>query len=935
MFRTIDQVKINGRNKAFGGYIYSVDYEVGLLDNPSTLTVQFVNESGQYQEPELSVLKAYRISIGNVVSGNFYAVSFEESRTSQGRLLTVNFVDGSHVLDRLYVGLYKRMGDHTTNTPGLIIVGREMHPCDQNQDGVFDQDDVDEIKWNSLDPCELKCPNSEDESEPVVDNCVEREISEIFEVKYNFDDLMDALTGKIVNPETNRSINVLVNNDLEAGVHEIQLALPEVRRNTNSLRANQIKIKNRPQNTNPQFFKDYSGTLRDVLKNWCADFGWSFYWENDSLNFVDTKARPKVNLRAFSNLESLSHSKTLEGTVGRGFASYYAQPGIKAESECRKLQTLLLSCLSLRDLFGDFYKPSWDAVKYRQDDYSSLGAATVLSPPIPDPANSEPSGQIAYRDDVFPAGIPIETFEVSVVMSHYSQTLRDLYNLWNVYGIKTDVAAEAIKGKWLDRLGQIKILSVLSNNYNSDKFYKIKGGDPDSSGKKNEKSLIPDSILEKMQQRGGYALVVLKNRPTEAPQGMLSKQFEIEQRLSNDFFGQHWYRAYTAPPYQDPQFYPSANYFGALSTNIQDLPFATFDQTHRSNVSKIISSFTSRQKNDYRQYSRLKFAATYSSNIAKKNVRSMVYLNRNADAFWAPNRNGVVEISSLFNKYEDYEMIEVSLEDAGPELIKTLVTESRNQMVGEEFFKNVALYIVYPSPSANGIEVSSEITDHPIEEKKQHLEGVEPFAFSTAGLLNNKCVKYRVDGLDIFTPQGGSVQFTEQGDDFTWRTRRPTDIEFDKPVYKVLVQTTETNRGLIPKTQSSLVYPAPTNALRVDYGFHQVEKDSSLLLNKLSSDCVIPRSELEAIHATVSKNLNFSVTEPFESYQYRIFGLELASSVSISDGLESVKVRVSDNGISTDITMGNKLFTPPSQDYIYKALQLGLNKYINSTPSAI
>jgi hypothetical protein len=63
--------------------------------------------------------------------------------------------------------------------------------------------------------------------------------------------------------------------------------------------------------------------------------------------------------------------------------------------------------------------------------------------------------------------------------------------------------------------------------------------------------------------------------------------------------------------------------------------------------------------------------------------------------------------------------------------------------------------------------------------------------------------------------------------------------------------------------------------------------------------------------------------------------LQLPSLVLIKDGLESVKVRVSDSGVSTDITMSNKLFTPPSQDLVYKALELGLAKNVNSKPKAI
>lgn len=933
MFNKIDQVKINGRNRAFGGYIYSVDYQVGLLDNPTTVSVQFVNESGEYQEPELSVLKAYRIAIGNVVTGNFYAVSYEDSKTSQGRLLTVNFVDGSHILDRIWVGLYKRMGDHTTNLPGLLIVGREMHPCDANQDGVFDQKDADLIKWQGTDPCELKCPNVDDEIEPVIDNCVKREISEIFEVRYNFDDLLDALEGKVTQFESSRQIQTLAPNDLASGTHSVSLTLPPVLRNTNSSSFNRVKIKNRPRNTNEFFFRDYSGTLREVLRNWCADFGWSFYWENDSLNFIDTKTRPKVNLKSFSNLESYSKSATLEGTVSRGYASYYAQAGIEAETECSKAQALLLKCLSLRDLFGEFYKPSWASIAYSQNDYSSIGAVTPLSPPIPDPANSDPNDQVTYRDDTFPDGVGIEAFEKSVVLSHYSQTVRNLWNLWNLYGVKTAAAAESVKGKWFDRLGQIKLLSVLSSATNTDKFSRIMSGsfnDIDGS------ELLDKAYRKKISDDGGYLVVVLKNRPTEYPQGMLSKQFEIEQRLANDFFGHHWYRAFTAPPYQSPQFYPAAEYIGALSTNIDDLPFAGFNHTHKSNIAKMVSSFVQRQKADYRRYDIMKYGQNnYATNVAKKNVRSMVYFNRSADSYWLPNSKGISETAPLFGKYERLAIKEIDISRFDDSFRKFLITEGSNKLVEDAFLKNVGLFVFYPAPDSRGISVVGEITDHVIEEKKQHLEGVELFSFATGGLLNNKCVKYTVDGVPIFTPQGGSVLFSDSGDRFRWARKTPEDVEFDKPVYKVIVQTSEKNRGLIPKTQSSLVQAADTNSMKVEYGFSNIDRDASLLLNKLASDCVIPQSELSKIHETISSNLNFSISEPFVSYQYRLYGLDIPSSVSTKDGLESVKVRVSDNGVSTDIVMSNKLFTPPSQDLIYRSLELGKTAQTNSKPRSI
>jgi hypothetical protein len=931
MFK-IDGVKINGRNQAFGGFIYAVDYQVGLLESPTTISVQFVNSTGDYQEPQLSVLAAYKISIGNIISGNFYAVSYENSKTSSGRILTVNFIDGSHILDRIWVGLYKRMGDHKTSVPGLLIVGREMHPCDANQDGIFDQTDADLIKWGETDPCELRCPNEEDKTEPVVDNCIKREISEIFEVRYNFEDLMNALEGKLTQFSDSRKIQTIIPNDLASGTYNVDLTMPPTRRNMNASSFNRVKIKTRPKNTNPFFFRDYSGPLREVLRNWCSDFGWSFFWENDALNFIDTKSRPEVNLKAFANLESRSKSATLEGTVGRGYVSYYAHPGIEAETECSKTQALLLRCLSLRDLFGELYKPSWSAVAYNQTDYSSIGATSSLSPPTPDPANSDPNDQITYRDDVFSSGIAIELFEKSVVLSHYSQTVRNLWNLWNLYGVKADTDAENLKGKWLDRLGQIKIVSVMSNKILNEKFKRLLGDDAAGKGSR----LIGAPTVQNILARGGYLVSVLKNRPTEYPQGMLSKQFEIEQRLANDFFGHHWYRAFTSPPYQNPQFYPSAEYIGALSTNIEDLPFANFNHTHNSNISKMVSSFVQRQKADYRRFDIMKFGQNFATNISKKNVRSMVYFNRSADSYWTPDAKGQTQISPLLSEYEKIAVQEIDISDLDDDTKRFLITEDSKALVEPALLKNVGLFIFYPPLNDKGISMEGVITDHEIKEKKQHLEGIESFSFATGGLLNNKCVKYTVDGLPLYTPQGGSVLFSDSGDKFKWQRKTPEDVEFDKPVYKVIAVTSQKNRGVIPKTQSTLIYPAETNSLRVDYGFSNIDRDSSLLLNKLTSSCVIPESELEKIHGAVSKNLNFSVSTPFVSYQYTLYGLQIPEALSIKDGLESIQVRVSnDSAITTNITMSNKLFTPPSQDLVMRSLELGKTDRANSKPRSI
>ena len=190
---SIDKVTIDGKNRAFGGFIYAVDFEVGVLDQPSKVVITLVNDNGVYVEPELSVVKPYRIKIGNILDGKFYAIERRAQKSSGGRTLEVTFYDGSIILDRLWVGLLKRMGGVDTSVPGLIIVGTELHPCDIKEDGIFDQKDADLLAWQGLDPCELKCPSDNDSREPVIEKCLEKELVNLFPIKYSIEDLFNAL----------------------------------------------------------------------------------------------------------------------------------------------------------------------------------------------------------------------------------------------------------------------------------------------------------------------------------------------------------------------------------------------------------------------------------------------------------------------------------------------------------------------------------------------------------------------------------------------------------------------------------------------------------------------------------------------------------------------------------------------------------------------
>ena len=121
----IEAIKVNGgpRGEAFGCKIFQMSCEVGYDKEPSSITLNIVNESGIYPDfgDHLSYLSYHVIELeqpsqvgSDEVLLKFYMYLVKaSSRTSpEAKTYTLEFVDGSHILDRIFVGTINK---HTTN----------------------------------------------------------------------------------------------------------------------------------------------------------------------------------------------------------------------------------------------------------------------------------------------------------------------------------------------------------------------------------------------------------------------------------------------------------------------------------------------------------------------------------------------------------------------------------------------------------------------------------------------------------------------------------------------------------------------------------------------------------------------------------------------------------------------------------------------------
>lgn len=943
-FNVIDSVKINSKNTFGNSYIYSVSFDTKVRDEPSKMTISFVNrDGGNFLEPEIGPQKNYKIEVGNSFVGNFNAYSRKIVKSSDGRLLQIVFVDTSTILDRIYVQLYKRGGTFSQSVAGLIIVGQEIHPCDFDNSGTLTQSDINTIELNEVDGCEVKCPADPGYINTIGEKCIDKMITDIFEVKYNFNQLLDTLEGISAANSAPQQI-ILKKVDDQGQSTNITYNLPATILGGTINAFNKIKLNNRPANINNLYFKDFTGTLREVLKNWCAEFGFTFVWENDGLTFIDTKTRPKVNFQAFANLESTEDELTYEGTVSRGAISHYAEPGILAKTDCPQVRPLFLRCLSLKDLYGDNYLPTWKAAVINQG--IQLAGTGPLDPPLPDISDYSPNNQQEYKDTFFPDGVPIDQFETSCVCAYYSPILRNAFNFYNYYGITGPDEALSKIGSWMDRLGQVKIINVFSKNSSdngSTSGYNelIQGGFMTDTP---ANTLFSKEISKIFSDNNAYFIVVERlNKPDKEDREMLERQYRVEENLANNFIGVHWIRPFISEFFgTHPQMTQGAQYYAALSVNAIDLPFTQFNHTYKSTVSKLVSSYTNIQKNDFSPYGPAKFVSSTNTarNQTKKLVKSIIYHQKNTSTVWNIPKASKTQLAALIESLETIKFRKLNISNFNQRQFEVLKTYSQ-QMAKTDNGKdidneNLELWVCFPLPADNKgsktFKVVTDFTDNLSEENPSHEQDLAPFALSTFGLTDKKCVRYNIQGIEIFTPAAASTRFSDQTGIFKWLTPLPAINEFSTPKYKIYIKSTVNNRGIIDKSESVLIKPAnPKNVFNVDYLRNEVTKSSLQLLNKLTIQCGIPDDEIKKIHDIFTQSLNFDSETPFRSISYSIYGTSVGQQLKISQGLESFTVTISAEGaVKTNFTITDKIFTPESPDFILKKFELeARNAYLN------
>tara|TARA_B100001093_G_scaffold284091_1_gene271361 strand:+ start:22935 stop:26270 length:3336 start_codon:yes stop_codon:yes gene_type:complete len=413
-----ESIQIDGASEIFGGKIYNASFTNNFSDSPSAFTINVVNETGEYDIPDLdarSIKELYEITIGETLFGQYSLVKTRTSVNKSGKVLELTFFDITMNFDKIFIGLHKKHGIIPRSEPKggerlksyskedtmlslngigaegggeegdlrpmyhiqlneqeeitpLIILGREFHPCDTNRDGYLNLDE-DIFKVDGCDPCPT-CPEDKYDGSLDRQRCLDLECSEIFEVRYNFKALIDAITEFFEKSK----INIVLDPE----------GIPEI---------------------NELYFADYEGTLREVLKRWGADFSFNFYVENlgdePTLKFADTSVETDIIGKKELEQEdiiSFEETQSVENTQNIGTISLYKQGGERKIYDCSTSVKLDLKPMHLTDLYND-------------TDDALLGR------------------QVKGNDFV-----SFEDLEVSVALTKYSTAIREQFWYGYIYG---------------------------------------------------------------------------------------------------------------------------------------------------------------------------------------------------------------------------------------------------------------------------------------------------------------------------------------------------------------------------------------------------------------------------------------------------------------------------------------------------------------------
>lgn len=360
--QSIPQINLSSSSTTFepgkfdNAYIKSLNIDIGISDDPTSINIGLINEVGRYRDQPLSYRDPYKLSIGNDLSMWCYLVSEKKSTSSDSKTMELEFVDGSHILDRVFIG---GVGVHTLGNRYYTIAAKqakipvECPPCYINNVIAVPDPSANVIRTATstypLQPGEIYVP-------PIYTQRLLR--NSTLQSSGNPRDGGYIFLGNEKFTKTSCDLA-----QVDYSFQELRLACAKMG----------ITIAIPDKSLTPMGFstlrKAHWGTLRSVLNSWCADFGTSFVYDYTSLDPVvrEVGLRNPVLSSAInvvantakvikagntSLVEAVQEDKTLKGSFKNNLVTVYKKPRTQRSFEKNTFYGTAYKCFQTTDVLG-------------------------------------------------------------------------------------------------------------------------------------------------------------------------------------------------------------------------------------------------------------------------------------------------------------------------------------------------------------------------------------------------------------------------------------------------------------------------------------------------------------------------------------------------------------------------------------------------------
>lgn len=877
--------------KMFGGYVYSMSCEFGGNAGRSSLTLSCVSENGSFSTPNLSH-NLQSIKIGSGVSFQGKLLSYRQNSQPGESTLELVYKDGSDILDKIYVGLFKRHSKSREGNPkSLIIVGKEYHPCDKNFDSSISQLENSMMDW--CDPCPFYPENK------YRNTCSDDAALPILDVKYTFNELLNAMSA-----------------------HKVSItAIPDIENVTN-------------------FPKDYSGPLRTVLQQWCADFGLSFYWDwrSNSLCFVDLKDPVNLSIQEFKNSENLSaysFGESIEDTYSRGVISYYAREGKEQSYSCGDDRIVGLVPFFVSDLYNSDIKSD--------PGLSSSGLG------------SQKSSSSKKIDKEF-----LQAKELAIGLSYYSKDMREAFWLYNYYKINSPEAAmnkvskfvegsQICEGFYVDgapkqltpeekaqeennilsELGDMKILDVIApgpegSSWNTESWNAVL-----NAIQQDKKRAILDSI-DSSGASSHYFIVARCNLEK------LRTQYELSASIAEQFMGRYWHRRYTPIIGGGEENYKNVSVEGAdgsasfysQGTDFSGHPICGFGHRPGSYIDRLVKTIIEEDTGESKSSGSFSYEDASGSVAKEYEIRSSIIIAER-DPKWFPNRNDIDSYQYYAEYFQQENGIFLVGADGRPDVLGRLYPCAVNDKgIVLLMVKKTEPFPITVSTIPNFYEIANQkkirrtLLKDARNSNKPYSEYRE---IARTGLRSNETQWVTFDGFGFMMPVGSTSQIFESESNSTlsrWATSNQAVSKFSIGGFAPGDSSTSASSSLsvrvtqdynvpvnLPKLQECYLAPPSEEAdvSVVDYYYSEMDSVANEL--KLGS-CDVNLESLKEAHRLTSKEFGVTNSESKVFLDFSAFGV-FPIDIAINQGLDTFNIAIGENGAETRYSLSSKYKEKP------------------------